>query len=170
MSQIRQFILAVVLMIAPGLSLAQEATFPRVDTADLNGREASFPDQLPSDPTLVLVAFKRNHQDNLDQWIRAMDLKSPDAPAWVEMPVIANYGALWRGFIDNGMRSGITETDDRAKVFTVYVDPDRFRSFFDMPTDEDIYLMVVEQDGLVRETVRGDHDAQKEALIRAALK
>ncbi len=148
---------------------AQQMVFPRVDTADLNGRTLSFPNQFPADPTLVLVAFKRRHQDNLDRWIAAMDLKTPDAPVWLEMPVIANYGALWRGFIDNGMRSGITATADRAKVFTIYVSPDRFRSFFGMPTDEDIYLMVVEQDGTVRAVVRGDHTAEKEAILRKAL-
>ena len=143
MTPIKAVLTAGLLVLTPICALAQTAMFPRVDTADLNGRVLSFPDQLPVDPTLILVAFKRNHQDNLDRWIEEMDLKSPSAPDWIEMPVIANYGALWRGFIDNGMRSGITATDDRARVFTVYVDPDRFRSFFDMPTDEDIYLMVV---------------------------
>ena len=53
--------------------------------------------------------------------------------------------------------------------FTIYVSPDRFRSFFDMPTDEAIYMMVVEQDGTVRAVVRGDHTAEKEAILRKAL-
>lgn len=169
MALIKPILIAGLLSLAPIIATAQQTIFPRVDIADLNGREVSFPDQLPGDPTLVLVAFKRNHQDNLNVWIEAMDLTSPTAPTWIEMPVIANYGAIWRGFIDNGMRSGITKTEDRAKVFTVYVSPDRFRSFFNMPSDEVIYLMVVEQNGDVRQIVKGDHTAEKEATIRQAL-
>ena len=169
MSLIKSTLLAGLLALSPLIALGQETTFPRVDTADLNGRILSFPDQLPSDPTLILVAFKQRQQKNLDGWIAAMDLSAPDAPDWIEMPVIANYGAIWRGFIDNGMRSGITKTEDRARVFTVYVDPDRFRSFFEMPTDEEVYLMVVGQNGAVLETVQGDHTKAKEALIRSAL-
>lgn len=169
MSPAKSILIALILAISPATLYAQETIFPRVDTVDLNGREVSFPDQLPADPTLVLVAFKQKQQDNLNEWINGMNLAAADAPAWVELPVVPNYGALWRGFVNGGMRSGITKTDDRARVFTIFVDPERFRSFFDMPTENDVYLMVVEQDGTVRETVRGDYSQQKADLIRAAL-
>ena len=170
MKPLQQLTLLAALALWPSLGFSETSMFPRVDTANLNGTEVSLPDQLPADPTLVLVAFKQRQQDNLNVWIEKMDLTGPNAPAWVELPVIANYGSLWRGFIDNGMRSGITETEDRARVFTIYVDPKRFRSFFEMPTDEEIYLMVVERDGTVRETVQGDYSREKEERIRAALR
>ena len=170
MRSLHHLILAAALTLWPSLSLGDTKIFPRVDTANLNGTEASFPDQLPADPTLVLVAFKQRQQENLNVWIEEMDLTGNDAPTWVELPVIANYGSFWRGFIDNGMRSGITETEDRARVYTIYVDPDRFRSFFEMPTDEDIYVMVVERDGTVRASVQGDYSQSKEERIRAALR
>ena len=169
MNLLKSIALAATIMALPTALLAQDAMFPRVDTADLNERIVSFPTDLPANPTLILVAFKQRQQANLDGWINAMSLKADDAPPWIEMPVIADYGSIWRGFINNGMRSGITATEDRARVFTVYVSPERFRSFFDMPTDEEVYVMVVEQNGTVLETVQGDHTPEREELIRAAL-
>jgi hypothetical protein len=40
--------------------------FPQISTKDLNDRPATFPSDLPDKRAFVLVAFKREQQDDLD--------------------------------------------------------------------------------------------------------
>ena len=143
--------------------------FPSLTTKDLNGRELSFPSGLPGKRTLVLVAFHRRQQANLDVWIDKLGLKGTDAPAWIEMPVVPNYGRIWRNFVDNGMRSGIVTPQARARVFTVYGSRDDFRAKLDMPTDEQVYILVVTKQGKVVARADGDYTAAKAATIRKAI-
>ncbi|MGI9353603.1 MAG: hypothetical protein ACR2PF_00335, partial [Rhizobiaceae bacterium] len=90
--------------------------FPQISTKNLNDRLATFPSDLPDKRAFVLVAFKREQQADLDVWIKKLALKKANSPAWIEMPVVADYGSIWRAFVDNGMRSGIKHKEP-ARAF-----------------------------------------------------
>jgi hypothetical protein len=144
-------------------------TFPTLTTNDLNGRSATFPTAFPGERTVVLIAFKRDQQKALDVWIDALGLKGENAPAWIEMPVIANYGSIWRAFVDRGMRSGIVTTEARSKVFTVYDSPAGFRSTLGLPTEDQVYILVVKRDGTIIARVDGAYSKTKALAIQSVL-
>ena len=144
------------------------ATFPKISTKNLNDRPATFPAGLPGKRSLVLIAFKRDQQSKLDVWIEKLKLKQPDAPAWIEMPVVADYGSIWRAFVDNGMRSGIKTTRARSHVFTVYGDQQEFLAKLNLPTTNMVYVLVVQQDGRVLARADGIYSATKaKPLLKA---
>ncbi|MFY0609960.1 MAG: hypothetical protein JXQ99_00430 [Hyphomicrobiaceae bacterium] len=169
----RRFALVLVLtFIATVLALpalAQNVQFPKIVTSDLNGRKLSFPKSLPGDRSLVLIAFKREQQADLDVWIEKFGLKKADAPAWIEMPVVANYGSVWRAFLDNAMRSGIVTKEARARVFTVYTRPAEFREKLRFPTDAQVYVLVVSRSGKILARADGKFSDAKAGLLRRAL-
>jgi hypothetical protein len=148
---------------------AQTAVFPTITTNDLNGRAATFPRDFPGQRTLVLIAYEQEQQKQLDVWIDKLELKKSDAPAWIEMPVIEDYGSIWRGAVDAGMRSGIVKEVDRARVFTVYASRVAFRASLKLPATGDVSLLWVERDGTIRHRVDGTFTDQKAAELRKAM-
>jgi hypothetical protein len=136
-------------------SAALERTVPAMTAADLNGRTLNLPQDMAGDPAVWVVAFDRAHQDQVDRLFQLIDGAKDRAPGVVywEVPVIKNPGAIGRWFIDNGMRSGIPNTQTRSKVVTLYV-PDRAKWLSQMGvggTDQ-AYAVVVGRSGAVLAT------------------
>ncbi len=165
----RRAALAAGLVAALAATAEAEPRFPETTTSDLNGRELTFPQELPAERTLLFVAFKREQQAVVDEWIAELDLEAPDAPAWLELPVIEDLGALWRGFIDNGMRSGVTSTETRARVFTIYGDTDAFREALGLGSEDLVYLLVVDREGRVLARDYGGYRPEKAPPLLEAL-
>lgn len=150
-------------------AVASKSQFPRLTTQNLNERASTFPTELPGDVTLVLIAFYRKQQADLDVWIEELGLNGADAPAWIEMPVVPDYGSLWRAFVDNGMRSGITTAEARARVFTVYGNRDKFRADLNLPSADQVYVLAVRRDGNILARAEGSYTQAKSAPLRRAV-
>jgi hypothetical protein len=166
-------ILSLLAVIATAFALpavGQSATFPQITTSDLNGRKQSFPSNLPGERSYVLIAFKREQQSDLDVWIDKLGLKDAKAPAWIEMPVVQNYGSIWRSFLDNAMRSGIVTTEARSRVFTVYTDPAMFRATLKLPTEAQVYVLVVSRSGKILARADGRYADAKAVPLRNAIR
>lgn len=161
--------LALAFGLASAGTAAAEPRFPATTTQDLNGRTLTFPEQFPAERTLLLIAFYREQQADLDEWIYELDLDAADAPVWLEIPVIEDNGAIFREFVDNGMRSGITSEEARARVFTIYGDPDAFRAALELGSDELVYLLVVDREGRVLHREYGRYSEAKAGPLLGAL-
>jgi hypothetical protein len=85
------------------------------------------------------------------------------------MPVVADYGSIWRAFVDNGMRSGIKTKKARSRVFTVYGNRDDFLRKLNMPTADKVYVLIVQQDGEILARVEGRYSDEKANILREAL-
>ncbi|MEM9492204.1 MAG: hypothetical protein AAGC55_23860 [Myxococcota bacterium] len=131
---------------APAAPLLQ---FPGYTAADLNGRTVKLPGQAPGQPTLMLVAFKQRQQALVDGWLAAVEPVLAEFPGldYTELPVIRQLNQMSRWYLDRAMRRGIPETYRRARVVTLYVDKERFRSQLDIPHEDTVYLFLVEQGG-----------------------
>ena len=115
---IKKLVLIVVFfMITPATA---EIIFPDLEADDLNGRTLSLPKDLPGQPTIVLIAFKRKQQSSVDAWVDRLDLLPEGGPAWIEMPVVGRGAAIFRSFVDKGMRAGITSEFMRGRTITIY--------------------------------------------------
>jgi len=119
------FGLALVFLKAPGsvtLPTAQSGIphrFPRMQVKNLSDEIRMLPADFPGERTLLLIAFQREQQDNLDDWSARLNLRNPGAPAWLELPVIDDPGTLLRWFVDVGMKNGIADSFVRSRVFSV---------------------------------------------------
>jgi hypothetical protein len=131
-------------------------TMMPVTSEDLNEQDINLPDDLSADRTLFIIAFQREQQQNVDTWIDGMELPTSNL-AWYELPVIENPGLLVRWFINSGMRSGIPDTDMRAHVVSIYTDKAAFLSSLGIQDESTAYAVVVDQQGRVIETIKGDY-------------
>ncbi len=102
--------------------------FPSVSGTALSGATVRLPEDLQGAPALLLCAYRRGTQTDVDRWadFAARDLPSLDV---YELPIIP--GRVWRpmqGWIDGGMRAGVPRRQ-WSRVVTLYDDGARAREF-----------------------------------------
>lgn len=155
------FVCSLLLVVAsPSMAAAK---LPNLVAQDLNEQSYQLPADLPAEKTLLLIAYKREQQANINTWIDGLQLKTSNLP-WLELPVLEDYGSWFQWFVDNGMRRGIKGDYNRAKVVTVYTEKDAFNTSMAIPNEESIYACVVTRQGEVLHIEAGDYS--KEASDR----
>jgi len=123
---------------------------PIVTGKDLNHKPWTAPNDFPGTRTLVLLAFVREQQADVDTWTAGLGLDKPNNTIpWIEMPLINNPGMFMRWFINTGMRGGIPSEQARAHVWTVYTDKKAFMEASRLPSEKEIYALVVDRAGAI---------------------
>jgi hypothetical protein len=161
-------ILATLMLILLTPMAQAELVFPTLTADDLNGRSLSIPADLPGTPTIVFIAYKREQQPNINAWVEKLDLHETGGLAWVELPVVGLGAVLFRSFVDNGMRSGITSPEMRARTITIYSSRSAFNRALGIPGRGEIYVALVDPDGTVHALIAGDVTEAKVAQLRSA--
>jgi hypothetical protein len=147
------------LLTAALLLAADKPTFPALQASNLNGQEMQLPSALAGDLNLVLIAFQRGQQKNVDTWLAHLPKIQQAHPkfAYYELPVISRLNAVTRWFIDNGMRSGIPDKAQRARTITLYIDKQPFRNALALPSEDRIYALLLNKQGEVVWRAEGDY-------------
>jgi hypothetical protein len=127
------------------------ARFPRVHGANLERREFTLPDDFDGERNLVLIAFKREQQAEIDTWNPAAQRLAREHPdvRYYELPTISRGVPLARWWLDAAMRAGIPDRAAREATITLYVDKPAFRDALQLPTEETIAVLLVRRDGQV---------------------
>lgn len=132
--------------------------FPRVSGKDLNRKTWSAPADFPDDRTLVLIAFAREQQADIDTWTAGLGLtEASNRLPWIEMPLINDPGLFVRWFINTGMRGGIPSKEARAHVWTAYTDKKAFMQACGMSSEKAIYALVVDRTGRILALESGNY-------------
>jgi hypothetical protein len=121
---------------------------PSISGETLSRLRVRFPENLVGSPAVLLVAYRRGTQHDLDRWIEFLSLKAPQL-VWYEVPTIPSL--IWRplaGWIDAGMRSGVPQ-DKWSRVVTVYEDAAKLRGFIGDNGRDMTHLVVLNSDGIV---------------------
>jgi hypothetical protein len=175
--------LAVVMLLATGASHAPGAdsameetmgaaqgTFPKLTASNLQKKPLSLPGDFAGDRNLLLIAFQRKQQEDVDTWLREMKRfeSSPDF-YYYELPTISKLNPIARWFINRGMRSGIPDPEARARTITLYLDKTEFKKTLNLPDESQIYAILVDRAGRVHWRAEGDFDEAKAAGLQQAL-
>jgi hypothetical protein len=151
--------------------LAASLLFPTVKGENLSGRHMVLPKDFDGKLNIVVVAFYREQQLLVNSWLPAvqeLQRRYPEIHMY-ELPTISTGYVLMKWIIDNGMRSGIKDTKTRDHTITLYTDTKKFRNNLDMPTDETIYVMLVDSSGAVRWKTSGSMTPRGATLMNGAV-
>lgn len=144
---------ALSLLALPAMALDMPKKLPSFAAEDLNERPIALPESSPSKLTFYIFAYQREQQSEVDAALEAIqplfDAYEPHQFDYIEVPTIENYGALFRWFVDNGMRSGITETETRARVVTYYTDMSDFQERYGVNDLTTITSVLADRNGNV---------------------
>jgi len=145
--------------------------FPTITASSLEGTKVTLPDAVQGMVALVVIAFERAAQSEIDSWVGPFESAfehNPDVVVY-EVPMIDS--AVWRvmrGMIDAGMRAGIPQ-QRHAFVLTYYGSSEAYREALGMDDRSRAYLFLLDREGTIRWNGSGyASPEQSRALIEAA--
>ena len=152
------------------LAPAPKGTFPKLKASNLENQTFSLPEDFAGDRSLLLIAFQREQQANVDTWLHQMKrFETSPGFHYYELPTIDRLNPFFRWFINSGMRRGIPDRNARARTITLYLDKPSFRKALNIPDEKRIYAILVDRSGRVLWRAEGDFDEAKAASLQAVL-
>lgn len=144
--------------------------FPKVFGIDLEGKRQNLPSAFSNKLNLVVVAFKREQQVEVDTWIKAAEplLKKNRNLNFYEIPLIYELSAFKRMWVNNGMRFGISNKEARKRIITVYVDRAKFFKMTKMK-EEKIYALLIDNKGKIIWRREGEANSKKLSSLKKFL-
>lgn len=145
--------------------------FPSLEAENLEGQRFLLPAGFKGERNLILVAFQRQQQADVDSWtpiLRTMTAAHPELQVY-ELPVLGRRYRLMRQFIDGGMRRGIPDAAVRAATITLYLDKSAFRRAVGIPDEERISLLLVDRTGRIHWRGAGSFSATTSAELAQEL-
>jgi hypothetical protein len=130
-----------------------DPAFPNLEVTALDGRRLRLPQDLDG-PTVLILAFERRQQAEVDGWIEELQAAGCPHPV-LEMPTIGTRYRLFRPFIDGGMRAGIPDPAVRARTLTAYTDVGRVLRALGLRSTRHVVVVLAEPSGAVRALVQG---------------
>jgi len=149
----------------------QPFRFPTVQSASLDKHPVKLPQDFAGDHNLVIIAFQREQQKDVDTWLIQMkQFEAVDSGLrYYELPTIARLNVLARWFIDNGMRGGIPDHKQRERTITLYLDKEPFRTSLGIRSENQIYALLVDRAGNILWRTEGVFDEAKATSLKQTL-
>lgn len=149
----------------------QPGAFPVIAAETLRGRRLQLPDQLNGERNLLLVAYEREQQADIDTWLAVLDTFSVTQPtfAYYELPTIDNNYKWMRAVIDGGMKQGIPDRAQRDRTITLYMDVAWFRKQIGTAEQDGIAALLVDREGTILARWYGRYETACGDQLRAAL-
>lgn len=125
--------------------------FPEVSGKNLKRKKLTFPAEFPARYTIVLMAFYRHQQADIDTWMpfaNRIENEYEDL-AYVELPVVYKMGPLGQFMLNEGMRAGIPDQKARERTITLYLDKEKFLGQMGINSQEEIQVLLVETGGTI---------------------
>ena len=154
----------------PGSSTNALGQFPAVSGENLNGKRFDLPRNFEGALNLVVIAFQREQQRDVDGWMPFLKTlaKDRDDVRIYELPTLGRRYRIMRPIIDGGMRGGIPDSRVRAITITLYIDKAPFRRALEIPDEDHIYVIAVDREGRVHARAAGLFTAESGASFRLA--
>ncbi len=135
-------------------------SFPEVEARSLSGRIYRLPSDLDGDRNVLVVAFRRDQQRLVDQWLPSLlELERRGEGLRVyEIPTISSRWSPLRWFIDGGMSHGIGDPDARARTLTIYTDVGRVVGALGLEDTWTIAILLVDRTGRITWRGGGEFD------------
>lgn len=170
------FLVAAIFAVASARNAAESQDsaglhFPQMKATNLEKRSLNLPQDFAGSRNLLLIAFQRRQQKDVDTWLaqlKQFEVVDPSLHCY-ELPIIAPVNSVTRWFIENGMRGGITSQQQRERTITLYLDKAPFRAALGIPKENRIYALLIDHDGNILWRSEGTFDEQKGNSLKQAL-
>jgi len=142
--------------------------FPDVVAESLAGTQESIPDSARGKVTLVVVAFLRESQAQLDSWLEPFIARFGSRKDFMfyEVPMISSGYKFMRLMIDGGMRAGIPNEKHRH-VVTMYGDVEKYKNALNLDPRFG-HAFVLDREGIIRWQGKGFATGETLADMAAA--
>ena len=145
--------------------------FPNVSGRNLQRQAVQYPQDFPAKYTVVLMAFWREQQNDVDTWLPFVNVleKLYRETAYVEFPVVYQMSPMGQFFLNEGMRAGIPDQKARQRTTTLYLDKSSFLGQLQIQSQDHIQVLLVADDGRVLWRSCGRFSPEKGRALSRAL-
>ena len=144
---------------------------PKVEGSNLARKKMVFPDDFTGEINLVFIAFQRQHQDLIDEWVPFVEQLGLEFPElhYYEFPTLPRKGFFYRTFLNEGMRAGIPNPVTRARTITLYLDKSAFRKALDIQHERSMWVYLFDKKGEVLWRTEGRFSEDKGQALHSLL-
>ncbi len=144
---------------------------PKVEGSNLTRKKMVFPDDFTGEFNLVFIAFLRQHQDLIDEWVPYVEQLAKEFPGlhYYEFPTLPRKGFLYRTFLNEGMRAGIPDKATRDRTVTLYLNKRTFRQALDINNEQSMWVYIFNKVGDVLWRVEGKLNEENGRSLREYL-
>lgn len=136
----------------------------------LDQQRIVLPEGITADRTLALVAFRRDQHDELDSWIKGLQLDQDSGISWFRMPVLNDPGDHdQRTAIENSMLARTLTAQERSRLVPVFTNRQAFIRAVGLSGTEHASVLVLDREGKVLARVEGRYDPEKAQALRETL-
>lgn len=145
--------------------------FPALTADTLSKQTLHLPKDFGPADSLVVLAFERNQQKDLDSWAKpAAELANAHPQfRFYEVPVLPWRDVFYRWWLNTAMRSGVEDDAARQRTIPVYVDKQKFKSSLQIATEKTITVVLLDKDGRVVWRSSGPWTEEKGRALTFAL-
>ena len=149
---------------------SEKGHFPSIVGIDLHGVERTLPEAFEGTKNVVIVAFERHQQQDVNTWIPTIETLMIAYPSlrFYEVPLIYELSIFRRFFINNGMRRGIPDEVARERTITVYTNREQFTKLMDMNI-KTIYTLLLNDKGEILWRTTGKASAENILALDSAI-
>ena len=153
------------------LQTAESAQFPPVTADSLSKQTLHLPADFGGDDTLVLVAFERDQQKEIDTWTAPLNGLAKLRPAfhYYELPVLPWRDVFYRWWLNTAMRSGVPDDASRKRTVPLYLNKANFKSALQIDTEKTISVLLLDKSAHVQWRTTGTWTDDKQKALAAAL-
>jgi hypothetical protein len=125
--------------------------FPQLKARNLLGKDVELPEAFEGDPSVVMVAFRRGQQRQVDSWVPWLEGQAERCPnlRFYELPALARMWTPFRASIDGGMATAINDPIVLARTLTIYGNLSLVTGPLEIRRRSTISLFLVERGGSI---------------------
>ncbi len=145
--------------------------FASMSARDLERRPRSLPEAFTGRWNLVMVAFLREHQEDVDTWTAWQSTVADEHPGFecYEVPMLAVRWLPMRRAIDGGMAYAVGDAAIKRRTLTVYTNVARAAHALDIDDTSVITALLVDDTGTIRWRAAGPATPEATASVMAVL-
>jgi hypothetical protein len=125
--------------------------FPQVQGCNLHDHEIALPRDVDEDCVLVVLSYKRWHQDFIDTWTPHLDRLTEQFQRLriYYLSMFKPKKHFMQAIIAGYMKRLYTSQAEQSAHVLVYTDIDAFNRSLELPTTSTIYLLLIDRTGQV---------------------
>ena len=164
-SLVKTMMIGAMLLVSPAVFAA---SIPMMEGETLDKIERVYPKDFGGKPTMMVMLFDQDQQDQLDGWADAIgDL--PDDMAMVEIALIGKVNGMVKYFIKGGMRDALEDDPSRmSRMMPYFGDADKVKKRMKITDISQVQAFLLSASGKVLWQGSGDYDGQFLALPKAS--
>jgi len=153
----------------------QSQKFPTIEAETLSQKKIVFPDVTEGKYALILIAFKRQTQGQVDSWLDPFIEEYGDNKqvTFYEIPMISNNWKWMSSWIDSGMRSGVPDYK-HDHVATYYGPLSEYFEYFNINDKRLCYVFLLDESGNIiwrnQDTATRDSYIELSQIVRKKIK